>query len=183
MKQSSTYVAVLMWLFARHHTSGIVTWLTMTGYFERTLCAAWCGLPRSNQWDLRSISSAPRTAMRVMRAAMMTTVSVWLRSEMCLMIGAGDHSSAKVLYRRYLPYFVWNLRVGLERQCAGTKKRHASCGDRERSPVTTTRSSRLRAFENVLDSDESCWGVSWEAGYEPWTGPNGALSGLQPPQH
>ena len=74
MEQSSTYVAVLMWLLARYSTSRTVPWLTITGYFERTLWAAWCGLPRSNQCDLRSIWSAPRTAMRVMRAAMMTTV-------------------------------------------------------------------------------------------------------------
>ena len=76
MNRRSTYVTVLMWPLASRKTSGRVTGLTMTGYFERILRAAWWGLPRSNQWVSRSMSSAPRTAMRVMRAAMKITVKM-----------------------------------------------------------------------------------------------------------
>ena len=46
------------------------------GYFERTLRAAWCGFPRSNQCVSKSKSSAPRTAIRVIRAAMTTMVKM-----------------------------------------------------------------------------------------------------------
>jgi hypothetical protein len=47
---------------------------TIIGYFERTLCAAWCGFPRSNQRVSRSTSSTPSTAMRVTSAATMIMV-------------------------------------------------------------------------------------------------------------
>ena len=71
----STYVSILVRLSAIRNTRrGRMPGRTMIGYLERTLRAAWCGCPRSNQWVSRSISSAPRMAMRVMRAAMMMTV-------------------------------------------------------------------------------------------------------------
>lgn len=58
------------------------------------------------------------------------------------------------------------LRVGLERESARFKKQAASgCGgmwdDIARSLVTTTRTSVLKGFENVLDSDESWLGLTW----------------------
>ena len=91
---------------------------TMTGYFESTLCAAWCALPRSNKRVSRSISSAPRMAMRVMSAAMMTAVrmepaalDVGLRST-SVTEKDDDHRLAAVSYPHYyFPYFVCQIRA------------------------------------------------------------------------
>jgi len=106
----------------------------MTGYFERTLRAAWCGLPRSNQCDLRSISSAPRTAIRVMRAAMKMTVKMEpVAALRVATIWDASAFSNGVVSSLCAIFFATSYALASNGECARFKKQAASgCGITER---------------------------------------------------
>lgn len=141
--------------------------LTMTGYFERSLRAAWCGLPRSNQCVSRSMLSAPRTAIRVMRAAMKMTVK--MEPAAALRVATIRDASAfsnGVVSSLCAIFFATNYALASN----GRVRRVQEAGrfglwyDRARSMVTTTRTSDPRGFENGLDSDESWLGLTRNRG-------------------